>query len=123
MTIWKRLVLVPALLLTIFVASSGDWPIVVGAGLTLGILQFLRSKTAVSLLDLFDRSTVSFGAAAGVPFGLYVAKSVGNGESILSAISHGLLGPAGAAFLIVFAISVWVRVQLIRQSLRKGYLS
>ena len=123
MTIWKRLTLFPALILTALVASAGDWQIALGAGMALGVLQFLKSKKATGFLDLFDRSTLAFGVAAGLPLGYNVAERAGAGETILKSLLHVVVGPAGAALLIVFAASIWVRAELIRQSQRKSFLS
>jgi hypothetical protein len=122
MPAWKRLLLFPALFLTTLVASSWDWEIAIGTAGVLSVVQFFKSKGAVGYLDLFDRSTVAFGVAAGLPLGFNFAELIAAGETISEAVFHALLSPAGAVLLMMLAASFWVRAQLIRQSLCKGYL-
>jgi hypothetical protein len=120
--LWKRLTLFPALAATAFVASIGDWPLALGSGLALGIFQFPKSARAVNFLDLVDRSTFAFGLAAGLPLGFSAAKQVQGGQTDLNSLFHAVAAPAGVVIFIVLA-SFWIRAQLIRQTLRKGFLS
>ena len=116
-------ILAPALLLEELVIGFTSWKLAIAFALILGLLASFRARGSTGVLDLIDRSTLYFGLLAGAPIGIEFARGLDSGLGFTTAIGSAFVTLAGAAFFIILAISFWIRKELIRRSLRKGYSS